>query len=96
MHVENRPPQLCGLLCVCVPFLSLLLMVSLCLATVIFLRSKHFFLNNSGGEDTYFYIHLLLILSKSSFCDTELSQPLFHFFYILYQNSTMLYLHTYI
>lgn len=40
MYVDNRP-QLCALFCVCVSFLSLLLLVSLCLVNVMFLLSKH-------------------------------------------------------
>lgn len=42
MYVDNCP-QLCALFCVCVSFLSLLLLVSLCLVNVIFLLSKHVF-----------------------------------------------------
>lgn len=86
MYVDNRP-QLCALFCVCVSFLSLLLLASLCLVNVIFLPSKHvclffFFFTNNGGKDAYFYMYLLLILWKSSFCDTRLNRPLFISYFI--------------
>lgn len=88
MHVENRPPPtpssvLC--LCLCLCFFSVTSFTSVFVSSKSHIFTfKTFFFTNSDGKDTYFFMYLLLILWKSSFCDTELSQPLFHFYFILY------------
>lgn len=98
MHVENRPPPptpssvLC--LCLCLCFFSVTSFTSVFVSSKSHIFTfKTFFFTNSDGKDTYFFYVFTLDLMKKQFLWywAQSAVVSFLFYFILYQNSTMLY-----